>query len=972
MRLSLLLLWDLYLRFYAVLNDTGLCATHSPFSEVFMWKDWLREETFGEFYRFFCEEAVRLWRENGEKVGGGSWIGEEKVARCCLERVREIPVRTLIYEMQSLKGENRLMGADSGEQYADYCCRWLGEPAYLEGLRRRYPEMERLLELRVRQTVSFLREIARSLWREQREIRERLCANREWKSVETLQTGMSDSHREGRTAVRVTLDNGCRLYYKPHGIGKEIRYQRLYQAFCAGCGLKVRETALLDGGDHGWEEAVETKPCRNEEEIRRYYQRIGIHLFLAYLLGGTDLHAENLIAHGEFPVLVDVETYPGQMEEPSEKTAGELAEGLIRRSVLRTGLLPGAVRGIQEGMSLGAIHRPGRQNTGLRLPVLLHEKTADMEIAYREAVFDGRSSLAFLEGRVLNPGDYTEEVCRGFEGAFSLWLEKRTAWEEALSPFFEERARVVRRPTQAYSMLLSLSLHPDFQESGERRRTLLKTAGRGKRQMEETEAWIQRYETESLLDLDIPFFEREGISGDLLTGDGRRFPGFFAKEDGKRRAAEAEKLGKRDCGFQQMFIRLSMEGLKERDREEKRDEARPFCRADAEMLLRNLGAFLARTAVTDAKGGISWISAGEAPGGALRYQPVGWDFYDGLPGIAVFLAEGAKKQKDRNFERLYRTVRETLFAYTESRRIEKHPEGQKEGLMFGAASVTYSYLLQHRITGEPQLLEYARRQAAVLSDVWEEDTRYDLLSGNAGVLCVLTMLYQTDPREEYLFLAERIGNWLWEQAVRTPWGRGWPVDGKGLPLTGMSHGCSGFLAAYARLFQITGREKYREIMKALQKYENQFFSSETGNWIDLRGVEKPEESGVHSQNTWCHGAPGILLARMRMTELAPFRDDRETWEDIRRGAAALKNGEPPRKLCLCHGKCGNWLILREYCRRFPKDREAKAVLERQAGEIVWDLKEKKSLWLAELVSPGLMTGCAGIGMGLLKMLEDKI
>ena len=67
--------------------------------------------------------------------------------------------------------------------------------------------------------------------------------------------------------------------------------------------------------------------------------------------------------------------------------------------------------------------------------------------------------------------------------------------------------------------------------------------------MEETEAWIQRYETESLLDLDIPFFEREGISGELLTGDGRRLPGFFAKEDGKRRAAEAEKLEKGTAAF---------------------------------------------------------------------------------------------------------------------------------------------------------------------------------------------------------------------------------------------------------------------------------------------------------------------------------------------------------------------------------------------------------------------------------------
>ena len=41
-------------------------------------------------------------------------------------------------------------------------------------------------------------------------------------------------------------------------------------------------------------------------------------------------------------------------------------------------------------------------------------------------------------------------------------------------------------------------------------------------------------------------------------------------------------------------------------------------------------------------------------------------------------------------------------------------------------------------------------------------------------------------------------------------------------------------------------------------------------------------------------------------------------------------------------------------------------------EYVRDLKEKKGIWLAELVSPGLMTGCTGIGMGLLKMLEDKI
>lgn len=45
------------------------------------------------------------------------------------------------------------------------------------------------------------------------------------------------------------------------------------------------------------------------EELSRYYQRIGIILFINYLLEGGDIHFENLIACNEYPVIIDAEVH---------------------------------------------------------------------------------------------------------------------------------------------------------------------------------------------------------------------------------------------------------------------------------------------------------------------------------------------------------------------------------------------------------------------------------------------------------------------------------------------------------------------------------------------------------------------------------------------------------------------------------------------------------------------------------------
>ena len=91
------------------------------------------------------------------------------------------------------------------------------------------------------------------------------------------------------------------------------------------------------------EENIENKSCNIKEEIERYYFRLGIHLFLGYALGATDLHGENIVAHGEHPVIIDMETYPGYITKNSGSSTEEKAEIKIREkimtSVLNTGIL---------------------------------------------------------------------------------------------------------------------------------------------------------------------------------------------------------------------------------------------------------------------------------------------------------------------------------------------------------------------------------------------------------------------------------------------------------------------------------------------------------------------------------------------------------------------------------------------------------------------------------------------------------
>ena len=118
---------------------------------------------------------------------------------------------------------------------------------------------------------------------------------------------------------------------------------------------------------------------------------------------------------------------------------------------------------------------------------------------------------------------------------------------------------------------------------------------------------------------------------------------------------------------------------------------------------------------------------------------------------------------------------------------------------------------------------------------------------------------------------------------------------------------------------------------------------------------------------WCHGAPGIGLGRL--TAL-PCLEDSEVRQDIAIAIETTRTQGFGYNHSLCHGDLGNLDLLIEACVRLGRA-DLQPHINAIAARIVQDIRHHG--WRCGnplgVESPGLMTGLAGIGYGLLRLAE---
>ena len=882
--------------------------------------------------------------------------------------------RTLVLELHIAARTGQLQGTPD-EQMSGFLNQ-LQRPEHALGLLRQYPVAARHAVESAGRWLAFASDVLAQLAADSDLIRETFHDGEDPGPLVEALGGVSDPHRGERTVLLLRFRSGLRLVYKPKPLALDAAFQSLLVWLNErGADPAFRPLLLVDRGDYGWVEFITHSKCTAADEVQRFYRRQGGYLALFYALAATDFHHENLLACGEHPIPIDLETLFHSSPAPADGKPRELlADEAVWDSVLRPGLLPQRIWAQNNAgvdiSGFGAVE--GQVNS---MPVMRMEEGDGSLIRFVRKVADlpvGPEHLPRIEGQEVAARDYIDAIAAGFESVYRLLVRHRDglmAPEGPLAACAEAPSRFIARPTVVYDRLLFESLHPYvLQDALDRDRLLdrLWVDVESRRGLGSLLPWEHR----ALEKGDIPLFTSLVGSRDLWTSSGERIPGVLAESGLERVRKVILGMGEADLRTQLRIVDGTLKTLRMHAEEQVWPsyifrEAESPAPADRFLTAARAVADRLESVAFRQNGTATWLGYSRMGAtGYWSYEPVGYALYSGSAGIALFLGHlGAVTGESR-----YVDLAKAALATVRGRLAIDAGDWTGLGAYSGISSVIYTLLQLGTAWREPDLFAEAEDLVETLPGKIEKDENLDFLSGSAGCLLTLLQLHALRPSRRTLAAAVLCGERLLSQAKEMEAGLGWLAPGTGdKPLAGLSHGTAGIGWALAELAAVTGEERFQKAFRGALAYERSLFSAERGNWPDLReeAIQERPDAASGFMCAWCHGAPGIGLARLACLPLhaePELRADAEVAVET-----TLREGFGTNH-SLCHGDLGNLDFVLEASRRLGRE-DLAARVPRMAAGILQGIE--KHGWLSGLIAapeiPGLMLGIAGIGYQLLRL-----
>lgn len=912
---------------------------------------------FAEFYQTFLVQGreqlkrrIELWKD---RIGGdviNNFSDELNV------RLQEIALRTLIAEMHAYKQNGQLCGCDSAEEY-QYFCRISGTKEFFIHISDTYPVLLRCLKERIEEMVRYYEQVIR--WEEvdRKQIEELFFDGADPGKILAIESGLSDLHNHGKEVMKIRFEHGDRILLKPRSMRNEQFFSRLLKWIGDRTGTDQYRYPILSCQDHSWCGIVEYQSCDSEDALHRYYQRLGEQLLLAYLLGTNDIHYENLIACGEYPVIIDLEALTHNSGQKEDQTAEDAVRSWIGGSVLSTGILPTYTwNGDGEGIDGSALHSRKGQTLPFKIPAVDKGETSEMYITYRKGYSSEGKNIAGTKDGSGNLAMYGEDILSGFSRAYKVVEQEKDSFLQKLEEGKEIKSRIVLMHTQRYSMLLSSSYHPSLLMDGADREIFLSSIGQGRRGQEEA---VVEEEINSLLTGNIPSFSFAMEQTDVCCADGKICEqDYFQKSALRLIRDRINRMCDKDLIMQGDLIRTSVDLIPE-NRESFSNNIYPVEEWDVVRDEHAQSRMKAKVAELTArvcdyaiwnpqKTEVSWFALRFSGSGKYSWEirPMGIYFYDGLSGM-LLLSETIKKTgADNRIAETCDALKQQIFQYTDKvLKLREHLQSRFTGAYTGEGSLVYVYLRLYQMTGKEEYLRYAKKHAELVYDILPEDRCADLLGGKAGAAWVFLQMYEETKESRYVEMACKAIAYLVPQAVKAGPGIGWIPENCEIPVGGMAHGNAGILMPVLELMEITGKKEYGGLAEKIWEYENSLYNLTMKNWADVREGHGDGEDTV----AWCHGAAGILLSRVWCYERITDQKWRERLrQDIDLAYQKTKDYWKRDSWSLCHGNSGNLWILE------------------LAEQSLWKKNLKRGNFVdirllpQERMNPGIMGGYGGV------------
>ncbi len=484
---------------------------------------------------------------------------------------------------------------------------------------------------------------------------------------------------------------------------------------------------------------------------------------------------------------------------------------------------------------------------------------------------------------------------------------------------------------------------------------------------------ILKDERRSLLQGDIPLFQYAAEGDGLMLEGGGSIPQFFRESGFSQVQRRFGALCEEDLERQLSFVRAAFElqagepktvggTPSEASEAPGEDEAGPddFL-AEALRIAQQI-----RGAARSFQEGVSWNTvAYYANAKRWQLEPMTPRFYDGLCGVALFLAAVQKLGGEPDLNALARSVLATVVGEAGRPDYALVLFGPGIGAAAGQSSVIYALVRASEFLGEEEWLHHARRFAEMLTaERITSDRKFDLLAGTAGAALALLALYRATRLPEALDKAALCGEHLLQHRSASRRGlRAWKTLGEEM-LTGFSHGAAGIAYALFKLYEATGQSSFLQAALEAEAYETSVFMPEVSNWPDYR--QPPTEAGYDHMTSWCHGAPGIALSRLAALSIL---DTPQVRQDISHGLRSTRLAGTQGLDTVCCGAMGRVETLVVAAKElgdpaYLQDarKMASVVLRRSQQDGGYALGWKKAPYLASFHQ-----GMAGIGYEFLRL-----
>jgi type 2 lantibiotic biosynthesis protein LanM len=807
--------------------------------------------------------------------------------------------------------------------------------------------------------------------------------------VQAVGGDLSDPHNFGHSVQIITFEDNSKVVYKPKDLGLDIAWYELIQQFNASKPpVELKPVKTISCSDYGWTEFIPHTACDSEQDVALFYRRSGAWLAIFHLLASSDMHFENILAHGAHPVPIDLEMIlqasTPEAEQSTAKTEAHMVTNQrVANSVLMVGMLPSYTKSpnnkVFDAGGLNAVKSTA--------PIGSWRSINTDGMRWMQAPNDSTEipNVPHIGGQYAQLGDYLTEFIEGFEQYSLFLLKQRDAigTTNILNPFRKKPVRKVIRNTRFYYMLLQRL--KDHRQMGDGI-TWSAQADFLARLADWDSAvdliWpLQAAERLALVNLNVPHFVSPSDEDRLsaITGHCTKtnaIPGL------QRATLRFDEWCEAEIAHQVEIIRVSTSFVSTSDTSDSnkyifsrklKQAVKPF---DDVALLEELSCIVSDiqrygTVRNESAAwlGLDWL--GDSEVGQL--VTIGPDLYNGAGGIALFLSAYSRHTNDpASRELAIKAIAATRQQITQPSAL-RWVRGLGIGGASGLGSVVYLLTQIAIFLDDSAILADATTASNLFTnEVIASDRSLDIIGGSAGAILGLLALYRKTQAPSVLAKAIACGDHL----LRTPrtgevGQRCWIGIGMGDHcLTGFSHGAAGFAFALSALASASGRKDFAQAADECSAFETSCYNALQLNWPDLRSAS--QTSSWPSQ--WCHGAVGIGLARVAHTK-ADSSGLSNVLNDISNAVKNTTANWPQPADTLCCGTLGSIELLGE-AGRLLKDPALSDLSDQRLAQIIINRQESGSYsWAGGTSLPfnlGLFRGLSGVGYTILRKLDRTL